>query len=202
MGKMSVGDLLKRAAKEPAAKKKSTTPSITLQGTDAVKALQAWIQADKDKKDAEARKAQAETDFFDEAEAARIAECQRDGSYHSSIKLNDEVLYSTANKYSAIKNADREKLEEVFGDKTDQYFVAKTEISLTDAALKDEKILEKLIAAVGESNFETYFEVGQYIKPTEALHEGRSLDPEIAVKADKLIKADILKQQKSSCKLS
>lgn len=202
MGKINVNDLIKSAAKGPETKKKSTTPSVTLTDKKHTEAIQDWVKADADKKDAESRKADAESKFLDDAEKARISACRTEGKYHSSVKLNDEILYGVQNKYAAIKNEDRETLESIFGDKTDTYFTEKTEISLTDAALKDEKILEKLINAVGAENFKTYFEVAQHIAPTEALHEGRAMNPELAEKADKLIEAGILRPNKASCKLA
>lgn len=197
---MSAMDLIKKAAKGPEPKKKSATPSVTLDGHD--EAIQDWMQANADMKSAEARKVAAEAKFLDSAEGLRLSECQRDGKYHSSVKLNDKILYGVQNRYSAIPNADQEKLDEVFGDKSEQYFKAKTEIALTAAALNDEKILEKLVAAVGADNFATYFEVEQHISPTETFHEARSTNPEVAVKANKLIDGGVLKPAKASCKLA
>lgn len=200
MAKMSAMDIIKKAAKGPEPKSKSKTPSITMNGHEAD--IEDWMKANADKKDAEARQAAAEAKFLDVAEKARIGECRRDGTFHSSVKINDKILYSTANRYTAIPNESQEKLDEVFGDKSENYFKPKTEITLTDAALNDEKILEKLVAAVGAENFGTYFDVEQHISPTEQFHEARSIDAEVAAKADKLIEAGVLKQAKASCKLA
>lgn len=211
MAKMSAMDLIKKAAKGPEPKSKTKTPVVTLQGPltpgdpkseTYEDAISDWLKANQDKKDAEARQAAAEAKFFDSAEKSRIAECRRDGKYHSSVKINDEVLYGVQNRYSAIKSEDMAKLEEVFGDRTDVYFKEKTEITLTEAALTDEKILEKLVAAVGPENFGTYFEVEQHVAPTEAFHEGRATDLEIGEKAEKVIKAGIVRPAKASCKLA
>lgn len=200
MAKMSAMDLIKKAAKGPEPKSKSKTPSITLNGHEAD--IEDWMKANADKKDAEARQAAAEAKFLDVAEKARVGECRRDGKFHSSVKVNEKILYSTANKYTAIPNEAQAKLDEVFGDKAEDYFKSKTEITLTDAALNDEKILQKLIAAVGEDNFQTYFEVEQHISPTETFHEARSINAEVAEKAQTLIDQGILKQAKASCKLA
>ena len=200
MAKMSAMDIIKKAAKGPEPKSKSKTPSVSLNGHEAD--IEDWIKANTDKKDAEARQAAAEAKFLDVAEKARLNECQKDGEFHSSVKVNEKILYSTANRYSAIPNESEGKLEEVFGDKAEAYFKPKTEITLKDAALKDEKILEKLVAAVGAENFQTYFEVEQHISPTETFHEARSTDPEVGAKAAKLIEAGILKPAKASCKLA
>jgi hypothetical protein len=200
MAKMSAGDLFKKAAKGPEPKKKAGTPTVTLEGHD--EAIQDWMQANADQKDAESRKAAAEMKFMDAAEGLRLSECQRDGKYHSSVKLNDKILYGVQNRYSKIASEDQEKLDDVFGDKTEQFFKPQMEISLTAAALNDEKILQKLIAAVGEDNLKTYFDIEQHISPTETFHESRSTNPEVAIKANKLIESGILKPAKASCKLA
>lgn len=200
MAKMSPMDFIKKAAKGPEPKSKSKTPSVVLTGHEAD--IEDWIKANADKKDAEGRQAAAEAKFLDVAEKARLGECRRDGKFHSSVKVNEKVLYSTANRYSAIPNESQEKLDEVFGDKAEAYFKPKTEITLTDAALNDEKILQKLIAAVGEENFQIYFEVEQHISPTETFHEARSTNAEVGDKANKLIEAGVLKPAKASCKLA
>jgi hypothetical protein len=198
--KMSAMDLFKKGAKGPEPKKKSATPAVTLEGHD--EAIQDWMQANADMKSAEARKVAAEAKFLDSAEGLRLSECQRDGKYHSSVKLNEKILYGVQNRYSAIPSEDQEKLDEVFGDKSEQFFKPKMEISLTQAALSDEKILEKLIGAVGADNLKTYFDIEQHISPTETFHEARSTNPEVAVKANKLIDAGVLKPAKASCKLA
>lgn len=200
MAKPSAMDLFKKGAKGPEVKKKAGTPSVVLEGHD--EALQDWMQANADMKDAEARKVAAEAKFLDAAEGLRLSECQRDGKYHSSVKLNDKVLYGVQNRYSKIPSGDQEKLDEVFGDKSEQFFKSKMEIALTAAALNDEKILQKLIAAVGEDNLNTYFDIEQHIAPTETFHEARSTNPEVAIKANKLIESGVLKPAKASCKLA
>lgn len=200
MAKPSAMDLFKKGAKGPEPKKKQGTPTVTLDGHD--EAIQDWMQANADMKDAEARKVAAETKFLDAAEGLRLSECQRDGKYHSSVKLNDKILYGVQNRYSKIPSEDQEKLDEVFGDKSEQFFKSKMEISLTAAALSDEKILQKLIAAVGEDNLKTYFDIEQHVAPTETFHEARSTNPEVAIKANKLIESGILKPAKASCKLA
>lgn len=199
--KPSAMDLFGKAAKPVDAKKdKNKTPHVTspaLQG-----AINDWIEADADVKDAQARKETAELAILPQAEVSRVEECRREGKFHSSIKLGGErtVLVVVQNKYSKIDSANRAALEEAFGDKTDDFFKSKMEIELTDAALSDETILQKLISAVGEANLQKYFKVEQFITPSETLHEARVSDPEIATKAKTLIDAGILKPYKASVK--
>ena len=89
---------------------------------------------------------------------------------------------------------------EVFGDQTETYFQEKTSITLTEAALSDETILQKLIAAVGQDKFPLYFDVKQHVAPTEALHQGRATNPELAEKAQKLMDDGVLKPYKAAVK--
>ncbi len=200
MPKSDALSIFGKAATAKPTKGKSTTPSVEVPALE--QSIKEWLKADKDMNDAKSRKELAETVILPNAEESRVKECRRDGEFHSSVKLNGQILVSTQSRYTNILSEDRESLEKVFGDKTDQYFKSEMEITLTDAALKDEKILQKLIAAVGQENLATYFEVKQFIKPTDQLHEQRTLDPEIAGKAKQLMDAGILKPYKAAVKLA
>lgn len=189
-----------KTATKPAKGNKSKTPAVSVPTIE--NAVKEWRKADADMADAKSRKELAETLILPAAEDQRIKESRTDGDFHSSVKLNDQILISTQNRYSPIAVEDRGELEKVFGDKTDAYFKPEMEITLTDAALKDENILKKLINAVGEANLNTYFEVKQHIAPTETLHEQRTLDPEVAEKAAKLMQAGILKPYKAAVKIA
>lgn len=190
--------LSKAAAKNEAKPSKTKTPTVELPKHAA--AIDSWLKAHSDKKDAEARMATAEVGFLSDVEVARLAECRRDGKYYSSVKVNDKITISTQNRYSPIDSKDHEMLEEVFGAKTGDYFKPKTEISLTEAALNDETILQKLIIAVGEDKFATYFKVDQHIQPTETFHEARATNTEVGEKAQKLIESGVVRPYKNSVK--
>lgn len=179
---------------------KSKTPAVEAPGLE--ESIKNWRKADKDANDATSRKALAETVILPAADELRTKESRRDGEFHSSIKINDQILVSTQSRYTNIETGDRKALEAVFGNKTDEYFKTKMDIALTDAALDDEKILQKLIAAVGQDKLEYYFKVKQYIQPTDALHEQRTLNPEIGAKAKQLMDAGILKPYKAAVKVA
>jgi hypothetical protein len=192
--------IFSQAATKPAKSGKSKTPVIEIPALEV--SIKEWLRADKAMSDAKAQKQLAEAVILPVAEEQRVRECRRDGEFHSSVKLNGQVLVSTQNQYTDIIVEDRANLEKVFGDKTDTYFKPTMEITLTDAALSDEKILQKLIAAVGQENLATYFTIKQSIKPTEQLHEQRTLDPEVAAKAKQLMDQGILKPYKPAVKIA
>lgn len=189
----------KVAAKDPKGPK-SKTPIVEIPALEV--SIKEWLKADADADDAKSRKELAETVILPAAEDARVKECRRDGEFHSSVKLNGHVLVSTQSRYSDIASEDYGNLEKVFGDKTDDFFKPKMEITLTEAALADEKILQKLISAVGQENLNTYFKVKQYIKPSDQLHEQRALNAEVGAKAKQLMDAGILKPYKSAVKIA
>lgn len=189
-----------KAATKPAKGSKSKTPAVEISGLEA--AIKEWRKADAEMDDAKSRKELAETVILPAAEDQRVKECRTDGEFHSSVKINGQILVSTQNRYTNIAVEDRGALEAVFGDKTDTYFKPDMEIKLTDEALKDDTILKKLISAVGEANLSKYFDVKQFISPTETLHEQRTLDPEIEVKAKKLMGQGILKPYKAAVKIA
>jgi len=194
----SINDLLSKAAQSSVKPSKSKTPIVNLPEAD--KAITKWLKANADLKDAEARKADAESEILPLAEEARVAECRRDGKFYSSVKVDDKILISTQNRYSQIDPKDYSTIEEYFSSKAEDFFKSKTDISLTEAALNDETILKKLIAAIGEENIRQYFNVKQYVVPTETFHEARSTNAEVGKKAQELMDQGILKPYKSAVK--
>lgn len=199
MGKLNVGSILAKAASKTESKpSKSKNPVIEL--PEQKGAIKEWLDAAKDLKDAESRKATAEEKILPAAEKARIDACRRDGKYYSSVKVEDLITVSVQNRYSPINTADFPAIEDLFGEKASDFFATKTEISLTDAALNDEKIIEKLINAVGEENFKTFFNVKQNVFPTEVFHEQSAVNAELGKKADALKANGILKPYKAAVK--
>ena len=199
--KFDVNSVLAQAAKKtPAKSAKKATPIADL--PKHTKAVDAWRKAHADEKDAKARKQSAELEFLSDAEEARIEACRRDGKYHSSVKINGKVTVSVQNKYSPIPSENLAEIEKVMGDATETLFRDNTEISLTAKALADEEILKKLIAAVGQENFQDYFDVKQHVVPTEQFHEGRATNPDIGQKATQLIDEGLVKPYKAAVKAS
>lgn len=188
-------DAFKKAATGPAPKKsKSKTPVVEL--PDLADAIKEWVGAKELEKDAKTRLSGAQEEMVPVAEEARRKVCMDSGSYESSVKIKagDQVVtMSTKNAYSKIPTEMDGDLDEIFGEDKARFFKEKMEISLTEAALADEKIVNKLVEAVGAENLTKYFNIKQFIEPTEALHTQRSTDPKVAAKADVAIGKGILR---------
>lgn len=199
MAKINVNDILaKAAAKQDDKPSKNKTPVIEL--PEQSKYVKDWLKANADLKDADARKKTAEEQILPAVENERITLCRRDGKYYSSVKVEDKITISVQNRYSPINPKDFPSIQDLFGDKAETFFTQKTEISLTDAALNDEKLIEKLIEAVGQDKFQMYFKVEQHVVPTEVFHESRAVNAEIGKKADVLKDQGILKPYKAAVK--
>lgn len=200
MGKFNVADVLAKAASQKADSKSAKSKNPVVELPEQRKNIEAWLKAHADLKDAEARKATAEEEIIPAVENERITACRRDGKYYSSVKVGSSISVSVQNRYSPINTSDFPAIEEIFGDKAQDFFSTKTEINLTDAALNDEKIIEKLIAAVGNDKFSLYFNVKQSVVPTEVFHEARAVNVEVGNKAEILKTNGILKPYKASVK--
>lgn len=199
MAKINVNDILaKAAAKQEDKPSKNKTPVIEL--PEQQKNVRDWLKANADLKDAEARKKTAEEQILPAAENERITACRRDGKYYSSVKVEDKITISVQNRYSPINPKDFTTIQELFADKAETFFTQKTAISLTEAALNDEKIIEQLINAVGQDKFQLYFNVEQTVVPTEVFHESRAVNAEIGKKAEILKDQGILKPYKAAVK--
>lgn len=197
--KFDVKSIVAAAASGAEVKKgKDESPRVEL--PQHAESINNWAQAHNDKKDAESRMAEAEAKFLKDVEQARVEACRTDGKYHSTVKVNGKISASAANRYSEIDTKDFPTIEKVFGDKTKDFFKERTEITLTEAALNDENIMQKLIEAVGAEKFTTYFDVKQFVKPTETFHEGRALDIEVGAKANVLMEQGIVKPSKIAVK--
>jgi hypothetical protein len=194
---MGFKDAMKKAGKKKAGKKKSTTPEVQMDGTD--EAVDKWLDADKDFKDAKARKAQAEQVMLPDFEEERIKACERDGEHHSSLKVNGKVTISTKNAYSAIDTDSADEIKEVVGDRFDEFFKEKSEVSLTQAALNDDALLGKLMDVVGDK-FDEFFDVKEKLVPTEAYHKQRSTNGSVREMHDRLVDEGLVKPFKAAVK--
>jgi hypothetical protein len=188
-------DAFKKVASAPAAKKsKSTTPVVELEElSDQVKT---WVEAKKNEKDAKARLSGAGEEIKPVAEEARRKICMDTGNYASSVKIKaggETITMSTKNAYSKIPTEQAPQLDEIFGEDKDKFFKEKMTIALTDAAMNDEEIVNKLVEAVGAENLAKYFDIKQFIEPTEALHTQRSTDAKVAAMADRAINEGVLR---------
>lgn len=194
-------NILKKAAgKKSPAKKKSSTP--TIQRDDLGEAIDKWLEADKMAKDGKALKEQAEAVILPEVEDERIKKCREDGEHHSSLKVNGMVTVSARNSYSKIEATEEneETLKGAVGDRFDEFFKEKTSVALKSSLLDDESAMGKIIEAVGEENFERFFDVKQHIEVTEAFHKGRATNPKVAEAFETLADEGLVKPSKNSVK--
>lgn len=201
----SLDDLLDNANAASGSKKKSEVPVLEITDPVIAENMAKWAQANKDIDTAEAIKASIESNLLPTAQDFHQKVVSQTRKVPSTVKLNSptiNMLVDVAkNQYKVIQLTEEDKLKTVFGaEDFDQCFVKATEIKLTDAALADKEILVLLIKAVGQENFNKYFEVKRVFKPTEGLHIGRFTDAALKVKADKAIDAGLLAPYKPSFK--
>lgn len=200
---VNVSDLLKKAAvKLPPKKGKDEKPTIVVD-EDMQQPIAEFLEAYKNASDAAAQKNSAEALFLPVAEQERLKFSVENGKLESTVKLQapaGTIMVSISNAYSKIDPAVKSNLDEIFGDDTDKYFVEETEVALNDAAFKDEGIIEKLIEAVGQENFNKYFKVKQYLTVTEVYHTARATDPEVQAKHEIAVAAQLVKCNKASAK--
>lgn len=196
---MNPNDLLSKAAKsQPKTKGKGKTPGVNNLQIDA--AIDSWLVANRELKDAEARMARHGEQIRSEAEVAHHNACVRDGKYESSVKLNDKVVVSVKNQYSDIDVDHEDELKAIFGDKYDDYFRKKNVVAMTDAAMNDADFLKKLVEVFGDDVFAERFSVKQVIKPTEVFHEQRCMKPDVHAKGQEAISQGLVTPYKPTIK--
>jgi hypothetical protein len=193
----SFKDAMKAAATKKESKSKSKTPQV--QRDDLSDPVDKWLEADKMEKDSKALKEQVETVALPEFEAERLKACQRDGEFHSSIKVNGKVTVSVQHRYSSISPDTEAELKKVVGDRYGEFFKAKSSVELTKEAMQDETFLGKVMEAVG-ADFAKFFKVTDEITVTEAFHEQSSTNSVVAEMAKKLIGEGLIKPAKPSIK--
>ena len=177
--------------------KKSSSKSTAVQ-IKCDQQIDDWLKAHSDKKDAESKLAEAESIIIPEATTARLAESKRLGEHLSSVKVNGKISFVVQNRYSEIDILDKSKISAIFGDDFDKYFKIKTTVNFTEKATNDQQFLTKMIALIGEDKFAEYFVVKEAIVPNGIFHETRSIDKDVATKADILIDSGVIKPYKPS----
>lgn len=136
-------------AKKPASKSSSSTPQVTAPKT-LESAVQAYVEAKRDMKDAESRKKSAGDQIGGWAEEQRVAVSRRDGQVHSSIKVNAPkaaVSWVAVRKCKQMFAAEgaNETLESIFGADFSRLFHVAPQISIGDL---DAKGIDKLTTAL------------------------------------------------------
>ena len=195
---MTFQKLAKKAAKGNGngGSKKNGTP--VLEKPELAEATADWKRADRMAKDAKALKAKAEGKIIPVATSEISDLSKQDGKAYTSVKVNDEVLVTVKNSYSAIDTENEKELKSVVGSKFKEFFSTDTSVSLTPAFLNDQEAQAKVLKAIGEENFEKFFNVKMVLKPTEAYHKQRLTNAEVAEMHEKLVADGLVNPAKPS----
>lgn len=192
---MNVDAILNGAAKSSKSKSKSNVPTMSTKDKKLVSAIKAFKESKKAEADAKAKNKAAAEEIVPAARG--FHKKSLNGEVPTTVKIeagDSSVQVDVAKKqYSPINMEDQPLLVQTFGKSSDMYFNRKLSISLTSAAISDKDILAKLIKAVGQENFNLYFEVKHSLEPTEAFHNARFLDDDVAAKTADLIDEGIIK---------
>lgn len=189
----------KSVAKTTASKKKVDRPEICDPALD--EAVANWLEAKKAEVSAESAKKLAEAEFLDPAVAKILEASNETGEPQSSVSINGKIMISIQERYGKIAIENLPRLCEIFGEEEGQsYFHEKMEITLTEAALADESIMNKLAKAVGDENIEKYFEVKRYMTPRPNFHHDRLTKKSITAKARRAMDEGILTTPKGAVK--
>lgn len=173
----------------------TTTTSKTVAVFGAEDAVNRWLAAYHTKKEAEEAMRQAEAEFLPMADAARMAACNRDGCYRSTVEINGKIRVTYNNIYAEIPTGDFEKVKAAFGDMTSAFFKEHVKVEINDGTISDEAI-KKIIEIVGVQNVC----VRKFVKPTNTFHESRVVIPDVGEKADTLIQEGVVRPGKPTVK--
>lgn len=193
-------DAFKKVAKgTTATKKKVDRPEID--NPEFQSAVDSWLLAKQDEESAKSRKAMAEEVFL-KAAVAKIEEASIvAGEPQSSVIINDKVMVTVQNRYGNTPVEHLPRLTEIFGEKlVGDYFQEKMEIKLTEAALNDPTIMEKLAKAVGAENIEKFFDVKQFVTPRPNFHNDRMTKVEVSTLAHQALDEGLITTPKGSVK--
>lgn len=203
---MGLSAFKKVAKKSSSKKKKDEAPEFTVSGVLA-SAHRKWLDGKAKEKDGKATIKKNEGLLLPKAEEEHLKVCQSQDKYYSSIKIvRDEdgkerkLTVSFTNKYSEIPTDSEDDLREIYGGSYDTYFKEQTKVALSDKALNDDSFTDRLVEIVGEEEFEKYFEVKNFIKPTSEYHEHRMRHKDLAKMHQRAVDEGLVKCNKPSIK--
>lgn len=154
----------------PAAKsaKKSDLPRVALPPA-AAGAVTRFIALHRQLTDLDAQKAAAKADIVAAAEPARRQLCQA-GAFHPSVRLHPSLIYTAANRYSAIPAAEEPSLKSTFGDDFTLYFTLDRQLALDIPKLtaSADPDVKKALSVLVSSGIAT---VKRTYIPTERYHQ-------------------------------
>jgi hypothetical protein len=192
--------LLAGMAQKPKSKGKSVKPSLTDATLDKQVAL--WMDASLKEKEWESIKVTAEAQILAFAAAARLEACRQMGREESTFLVNGKLAMTQKCQYSAVPMECLPALQEAFGEEAQRYFVTKTELALTPAAVADKEVLRALVAALGPARFAECFTVKKSVAVTETFHHDFTLKAEVEAKARDFIDQGVIKPFKPSLKVA
>jgi hypothetical protein len=192
--------LLAGMAQKPKAKGKGAKPALTDATLDRQVAL--WMEASLKEKEWESIKVTAEAQILAFAARARLDACRQMGRMESTFIVNGRLAMTQKSQYSAVPLESLPALQETFAEEAGRYFVEKTELALTPAAVADKEVLKTLIAALGPAKFAECFTVKKSAAVTETFHHDFTLKPEVEAKARDFIDQGIIRPYKPSIKVA
>ena len=153
-----------------AAKKASSVPVLAC---DALREkIKRLAVVSREYTDLKAEKNMLSADIKAQAEPMRVEFCRQTGKLAASIHVEGLAMYTCQNKYS---NVSPEQVE-AFGHP--EYFTESNELVIDESKLSKEAILA--LVACGAAQYVTTF------KPNTVFHTARSMDLDLAKKADAL----------------
>lgn len=201
MADLDVDAVISGAATAKKKKKKSSVPLVKVTEPEVEHIVKKYIKTSEEMATLKAVLQDTADEIIPYARRRHKEVVTSEAKLHTTIKLQTADSKSISvdvakNQYGKVDIDEEPDLKETFGDKYEQYFVKELNISLTRDAMKDKKVLAKLIKAVGQENFDKYFEVSHYLKPTEKFHQDRFLDEDASEKIDEVISEEIVKPYK------
>jgi len=193
---MGLGRFSKAASKTTTKAKKDDKPRFAV--PELSDAVDQWLEAKKMQQDGKSLQTAAENSILDEAESRRLEKSLDESKNHGTVVINDKIMVSAKNAYSAISEDSIDDLKEIFGDEVERFFKEKTSISFSDEALKDETLIDKIADIVGDENIDKFFVVKQCFVTTDAFHDARSTDSATAAKAKEAMDSGLVKPHKSA----
>jgi len=121
--------------------------------------------------------------------------CRKQNSYHSSFDLENKITITIPCKYSEISVDQFKALKSIFGEAAESYFKPRLTLEFKDEALKDCKLIEKIIELSGGlEKFNQKFKIKKSIRPTHEFHVRRIMSAKVESDCRQLIADGIIEQ--------
>lgn len=154
-------------AKKPAAKK-DTKPAINDPALSEPIAV--YIARDQEAKTAQALADAAKDQIVSAVAPRRLDFCREAGAVLSSVTVNGLLTFTQTSRYCNVAEERREALEAAFGENFGRYFADTLTISLKKDAANDERVLSRLLEAIGPEYFAEVFDVRRDLAVRDVFH--------------------------------